>query len=86
MRSLKPRARGCALYKIGVAVLAYPALQFLRHPDAVSHTEAPCKLHIAVAALGMGFEFLFCKLEKPLNALIRHVLCPVFLLFSHNWV
>ncbi len=81
---MEPRARAFALHEIGVAVLAYPPLQLLRHPDAVSHTDAPCKLHIAVAALGMGFEFLLGEFEKPLDSLECHVLRPVFLLFAHD--
>jgi hypothetical protein len=61
-------------------------LQLKRHPDPVSHPDAPGQLHIPVASLWMHLEFFICKLEKPQDALICHVLSPTFLFFTHGGV
>ncbi len=54
------------------------------HRDTVSHPDPSGKLHVPVTALRMQLEFHICKLEKPEDALICHVLSPVFLFFTHG--
>jgi len=67
-----------------MAVLADLLFQLSRHPDPVSHPDAPRQLYVPVAASGMRAELLPCKLKETDNALVRNVLCPVFLLFAHG--
>jgi len=69
-----------------VAVPANPMFELSWNPDTVSHPDASCKLHVPVAALRMHLEFNICKLEKPQDALICHVLGPTFLFFAHAGV
>ncbi|MCZ7402549.1 MAG: hypothetical protein O8C61_10040 [Candidatus Methanoperedens sp.] len=43
----------------------------------------PSKLNIPVAVLRMCFRLMLSEIKKPVDALICHVLCPVFLVFAH---
>lgn len=63
MSALKPRPCSYSLHKIRVTVFAHAFFKFCRHPYPVPHADAPCKLHVAVAALGMRAEFVRGELE-----------------------
>lgn len=73
-----------ALNQICMTVLAYLPLELLRDPDPVSHSDFPCNLHISIAVTGIFREFSSSKLKKPVDSLVCHVLCPVFLFFAHE--
>jgi hypothetical protein len=66
-----------------MTVLAYLPLELFRDPDPVSHPYFPCQLHISVAVTGLFLEFSLSKLKKADDALVSHILCPVFLFFAH---
>jgi len=67
-----------------MAVLAYLPLELFWEPYPVSHPNFPCQLHISVAVTWIFLEFGSSKLKKPDDALVSHVLCPVFLFFAHE--
>lgn len=75
---------GRTFHQKTMTVLAYLFFHLRRYPDPVSHPDFPGKLHIPVAALRICFEFIVSKLKKPVDALICHVLCPVFLFLAHD--
>ena len=84
MGALEPCVRCRALDQICMTVLAYLPLELLRDPDPVSHPDFPCQLHIPIAVTGIFLEFSSSKIKKPVDSLVCHILCPVFLFFAHE--